>query len=64
MKIILLLFISLFMGSLSHTQVTVTHNTSQIVVPNNGITCAENGSAIALYNRYFGVFDLANDFWY
>lgn len=52
----------LFVSLTSYGQTTITHSNSQIVTPNIGITCAQNTSGITLYNKYFGVFDLANDF--
>ena len=60
MKKITLFVAALFMSVAINAQVTITHNNSQMIVDNLGLTCQNAG--ITTDNAFYGAFDLANDF--
>jgi hypothetical protein len=60
MKKITLLLAALVVGMTSFAQVTITHNNSQTMVPDLGLTCATG--QITTDNQFAQVFDLENDF--
>ena len=60
MKKITLLLVALLVVATSFAQVTITHNNSQVLVVDLGLTCGTGN--INTDNRFYGVFDLAGDF--
>ena len=60
MKKITLLLAALVVGMTAFAQETITHNNSQTIVPDLGLTCGSGN--INTDNRFAGVFDLENDF--